>query len=87
MNDAQAGVATTVLGEGGLDFGFATDDVKLGDFGDGLEGEFNAIKHDPASVVAAHDIHDDSHKRKERGGCSYRALNRSNQAFASTLIT
>jgi hypothetical protein len=41
--------------------GLIADEIKRGDFFIGLKREFRARNHDSATVVAAHDIHCDSH--------------------------
>jgi hypothetical protein len=51
----------------GLDLGFQPDEVQLRNVRVGLERLFDTIDDDRDSVVATHDIHDDSHKWKERG--------------------
>jgi hypothetical protein len=38
-----------------------TNEIKRGDFFAGLKRQFCACDDDPATVVAAHDIHCDSH--------------------------
>jgi hypothetical protein len=64
--DAQARILATGALEGGLDFGLLADEMKLGDERVGLQRQLDPIDDDPASMVATHDIHDDSHKWKER---------------------
>ena len=58
--------------EGGLDLGLSADEVEFGDVRVGLQRQFDAIDDDFDSVVATHDIHDDSHKWKERRRASAR---------------
>jgi hypothetical protein len=64
--NAQAWIVATGALKGGLDVGLQADQMKLGDTRIGLERLLDPINDDPASVVATHDIHDDSHKWKER---------------------
>jgi hypothetical protein len=68
VDDFDAGIAQAGLGETGIDFVAAADEVQFGDFVIGLKRLFGAFNDDPGPVVAAHDIHHDAHKRKERRG-------------------
>ena len=47
--------------QGGVDFGLVADEVKGGDFVVAFQRPFGAGDDDPATVVATHDIHCDSH--------------------------
>ena len=49
-----------------MDFGLVADEVEGVMARIGFECPFGAFDDDPATVVATHDIHCDSHKRKER---------------------
>ena len=62
MDDAHAMVAKTAFGQSGVDFGLVADQVEGGDVFVVLQRPFDAGNDDPATVVAAHDIHCDSHR-------------------------
>lgn len=64
--DLQPRIGTTGLGQGSLDFSLLADEVQFGDVWVSLQGQLDPIDDDSDSVVATHDIHDDSHKWKER---------------------
>ena len=68
----QARIVTTSALKSSLNVRLLADQVKLGDIRVGLERLLDPINDDPASVVATHDIHDDSHKWKERRTASAR---------------
>ena len=55
-----------ICSHGGADFGFVADEKQGGDGAVCVECLFDAFDDDPATVVATHDIHCDSHKRRER---------------------
>ena len=62
VDDAHAMVAKAAGRQGGVDFGLVADEVEGGDFLVGLQRPFGACDDDPATVVATHDIHCDSHR-------------------------
>ena len=70
--DAQARVGAMDGLEAGLDLGLLADEMQLGDVRVGLQRLLDPIDDDFDSVVATHDIHDDSHKWKERRTASAR---------------
>ena len=70
--DSQPGIRAMSTGQLGLDLGLQPDKVQLGNVRVGLERLFDTIDDDRDSVVATHDIHDDSHKWKERSELSTR---------------
>jgi len=70
--DVQTRVGTMDALEASLDLGLLADEVKFGDVWVGLQGQLDSIDDDAGSVVATHDIHDDSHKWKERRTASAR---------------
>jgi hypothetical protein len=49
-------------GQGGMDFRLVTHQVKRADLFVGLECPLGPLDDHPATVVATHDIHCDSHK-------------------------
>ena len=55
-------VAKTPGRQGGVDFGLIADQKKGGDFLVVLQRPLDAFDDDSASVVAAHDIHCNSHR-------------------------
>ena len=57
-------VAKTTRRQRGVDCGLIADEKKRGDFFIGLKRELRARNHDSATMVAAHDIHCDSHSEK-----------------------
>ncbi len=59
---AHAMVAKTAFRQRGVDVRLVADEIKGGDFFVGLQRQLGARDHDPATVVAAHDIHCDSHR-------------------------
>jgi len=68
VDHAHPMVAEAALGQGGMDVCLVADKVKSGDFLAGLQRQLGPRDHDAAPVVAAHDIHCDSHRRiKKRG--------------------
>jgi hypothetical protein len=67
MDNAHAMVAKPALGQGGVDFAPIADQVEGGNPLVGLQGPLGALDDHPASVVATHDIHCDSHKETQRG--------------------
>ena len=62
MDDADAMVAKTARRQGGMNCSLITDEIKGGDFFIGLERELGTCDDHSATVVAAHDIHCDSHR-------------------------
>ena len=66
MDDANAVVAETAAGQGGVDVRAVADQEEGGDLFAGLQGAHGAFNDDAAAVVATHDIHCDSHKRAGR---------------------
>ena len=75
MDDAHAMVAKAAFGQGGMDIAPITDEVKGADFFISLKCALGSFDDDPATVVATHDIHCDSHKD---GPCDNRAAARWN---------
>ena len=62
VDDAHAMVAKAACRQGGVDFGLVADQVKGGDFLVVFQRPLDAGDDDTATVVAAHDIHCDSHR-------------------------
>ena len=62
VDHAHAMIAETPCRQGGMDVRLVADEIKGGDFFAGLQRQFGAGNDDPATVVAAHDIHCDSHR-------------------------
>ena len=60
---AHAMVAKAALGQSGVDFASMADEIESGDLWIGLQSPIGAFDHNPATVVATHDIHCDSHKQ------------------------
>ena len=60
-------IPKAALRERGVDLSPVADQVESGDSSIRLERAFGAFDDDPASVVATHDIHCDSHKGVARG--------------------
>jgi hypothetical protein len=60
--DAETRIPAAGTVEGGLEVLLAADQVKFRDLWIGLKRFLNAINDHSGPVVAAHDIHDDSHK-------------------------
>jgi TPP-dependent pyruvate/acetoin dehydrogenase alpha subunit len=61
VDDADAMVAKAAFRQRGVNFRLVADEVDGGDFLALLERAFHARDDDTAAVVAAHDIHCDSH--------------------------
>ena len=61
VNDAHAMVAKTAFGQRGVDFGLMADQEKGGDVFVVLQGLFDAGNDNATTVIAAHDIHCNSH--------------------------
>ena len=62
MDDLDAMVAKAARRQGGVDFSLVADEKNARRCPVRLQGAFDAFDDDPATVVAAHDIHCDSHK-------------------------
>jgi hypothetical protein len=62
VDHTHAMVAETAFRQRGVNGGLVADEIKPGNFLAGLERQLGARDHDPAAVVAAHDIHSDSHR-------------------------
>ena len=67
MDDTHAMVAEPALGQGGVDFTSVADQVEGGDSLVSLQSPLDAFDDHPATVVATHDIHCDSHRGTGRG--------------------
>ena len=63
VDDPDAVVAEAAAGQGGVDFGFVADEEQGGNALVGLDGPQGAFNDHPAAVVAAHDIHCNSHNQ------------------------
>ena len=68
MNHPDPRIVHRALSQGLFDLVLVTHQKEFADLPVALQRLFDALDHDPASVVATHDIHNDSHKAKERGG-------------------
>ena len=62
MDDAHAMITKAATRQSGVNFGGIADQEEGGDLLVGLESPVGAFDDDPATVVATHDIHCDSHK-------------------------
>ena len=78
-------VAEAALGQGGVDLAPIADEVQGGNLRIGLQSPLGALNHDPATVVAPHDIHCDSHKGSGSG--ETRSAFGNPQAPAVTVMT
>jgi hypothetical protein len=85
VDDAHAMVAKSALGQGGMDFTPIANQIEGGNSLVGLQGPLGTLDDHPASVVATHDIHCDSHKRT--GGGETRSALWNPQAPAVTVMT
>ena len=61
MDDAHPMVAKTAFGQGGMNVSLIADKVEGGNFIIAFQRPFGTGNDDPATVVATHDIHCDSH--------------------------
>src|SRR5205814_9092089 len=68
VNDPDAVVEKMSLAHPRPDLPLVADEVKLGDSVAGVERDFDSLDDNLTPVVAAHDIHYDSHKTTERRG-------------------
>ena len=82
-------IAALKAGEGGFDLRLVADEKDLFDLfvGGRKQRLLHPVNDDTTAVVAAHDIHCDSHKWQERGKETPPALLKRNQAAAVTLST
>ena len=62
VENFDAGIAEPRLLAGGIDFSLIANEINRGDGPVCIECLFDAFDDDPATVVATHDIHCNSHK-------------------------
>jgi hypothetical protein len=62
VDDFDAVVTETAFGQGGVDFGLIADEKHCGYILVGLQGGFDTGYDYATAVVAAHDIHCNSHR-------------------------
>ena len=62
VEDVDARIGAADAGHGGPDFVLAADKIKLGNGGIGSQSQSRAINDNLRAVIAAHHIHNDSHR-------------------------
>jgi len=62
VDDVHAMVAKTARGQGGVNVSLIANQIKGGDFFVAFKRQFNAVDDNTTPVVAAHDIHCNSHR-------------------------
>jgi hypothetical protein len=76
MDDTNAMIAKTARWQRRMNCGLITDKKKRGNLFVGLKRELRARDDNPATVVATHDIHCNSHRWNKCGNYANRAITR-----------
>jgi len=71
MDHAHPMIAKTARGQGSMDVGLIANEEQGLDPWVSGQGAPRALNHDPAAMVAAHDIHCNSHRDAQIAGTSW----------------